>query len=816
MKLENVTLEMSLKPFWNPDRENCRNICRELFRQWEPLCRHADQVSVQLWIGDGSEILDYRGVPEDTFDWGRYIGCVNLKPSKEQRAKDPNGLFLQTQSRLYRDNPPAFNYRFLKDLVAMLKESGKARLGKTILVGGTFDPGPEFALSSFKYARHPEICSATFCGGRNDVVSCTALLKSDTRVYAGFSGGIPDGTPFGHFLGRQTWHFLSDLDMDFIWFSNGFGFGNSPWGYDGFLFDGKAYAPEKAVWVKTQMLDFWTRFHDACPDYPVYVRGTNMTAGIDLASDGVPLQEIYAGGFIRQPPVNSPWAALNMNVGLELAGWMSHIAELPKDSFAFRFYTHDPWWLNSPWLDRYERQPYDIYLPLAISRVAANGGIQTASALNFLTIDDSLGNMPEQVPNEVTPPLLECLSSAPDEAGPLVWVYPFNEYHEWIKPTAGRIAEVMMGDLLIVDAINRGFPLNTVISTTSLVANAKRNPSGLSGRILVSPVPEADSEWEKALFNHAEAGGAAIVYGPLRQASARFRDVLGVGFAPPFEGDARMELAESWADGVETFNAQWNFEHLALIAGGGMEETGGTQVLARAWQGGEQRSYALEANLGKGRLLWLRGTPSKGYALVRPHHMREWPRKLPLETERFYPERMFTALLDRCGWRFAFHRSDPTFQEPVVALSRHRNGFYYSGLNHHTFVEHELQAPFGAPILTGAETRLAGGSSFYRFPRSWRHECRIFVRQNAESTVFCRERNSVIYGATRWLKIGGLIDAELVIFPESGAGQRLGVLPNPLAPYINGDYARLCEVEEQGWRYFQTVEKITGTVLIYW
>ena len=30
---------------------------------------------------------------------------------------------------------------------------------------------------------------------------------------------------------------------------------------------------------------------------------------------------------------NSPWAALNGDFGLELIGWMSHIAELPGDPF---------------------------------------------------------------------------------------------------------------------------------------------------------------------------------------------------------------------------------------------------------------------------------------------------------------------------------------------------------------------------------------------------------------------------------------------------------------------------------------------------
>ena len=31
-----------------------------------------------LWAGDGSEILDYSGNRNDTFEWCRFIGTANL------------------------------------------------------------------------------------------------------------------------------------------------------------------------------------------------------------------------------------------------------------------------------------------------------------------------------------------------------------------------------------------------------------------------------------------------------------------------------------------------------------------------------------------------------------------------------------------------------------------------------------------------------------------------------------------------------------------------------------------------------------------
>ena len=117
---------------------------------------------------------------------------------------------------------------------------------------------------------------------------------------------------------------------------------------------------------------FWKSFRDECT-YPVRVRGTNVSTAIDLATDGVPYDKLYSSGFNITAPPNSPWAAMDGDFGLELAGWMSHIAELPGDGFPFRFYTHDPWWMNSPWIDRYQRMPHDLYMPLSVGRLNEKG-----------------------------------------------------------------------------------------------------------------------------------------------------------------------------------------------------------------------------------------------------------------------------------------------------------------------------------------------------------------------------------------------------------------------------------------------------------
>ena len=254
-----VQLEMSLKPFWDSTPQTRDAVCREIFLQWQPLCRHAESISIQFWIGDGSEILEYQGSLDSAFEWGRYHGAANKvwhseAPPQEKSEKDapqkkansdhagvniggetddrdPENRGVHKRSYLYRPEPAVFTFRWLKELVQTLKRIGHEITGKKIFVGTTFDIGPEFAVSRFKYEWHREICGGGALFGAK-FIRCDAKLKGDTRNYVGFPQGIPDGTTMGTFLGRQSRHFLAEFAFDFIWFSNGFGFALEPVGFD--------------------------------------------------------------------------------------------------------------------------------------------------------------------------------------------------------------------------------------------------------------------------------------------------------------------------------------------------------------------------------------------------------------------------------------------------------------------------------------------------------------------------------------------------------------------------------------------------------
>ena len=499
-----VNIEMSLKPFKKTDDEYIRKVCRNMFEQWRPLLKNRETVSVMLWTADGSEILDYAGNMEDEFEWSCYIGTANNPLISDEDDPDRS---LHERKHYYTENPPVMTYGILNKIVSTIKEEGKKAFPNAVIrVGETFDIGPEFARSDFKYNRHPEISS----GSRLDkfgFVDATALLNADSRPYAAYPDGIPQDTLFGRFLGKQANVFLKDMGFDYLWLSNGLGFSSEPWSVTGKVFDGKNFYPEKLEKTRRDVFEFWRVFREECPDFPIETRGTNNSVGIDYATDGVPLYDIYNGGFNITPPPNSPWAALNDNFGLEIMGHMTRICELPADGFMFRYYIHDPWWINSPWYDRYNGNPHDIYLPMAITRIDGDGKVQSADILNILSIDNSYGDMPDNCVNEPLPHLLKAEKDIADGIAPLVWVYPMREFTT--SHTEEALYEMYYGDRYISEAINNGFPLNCVVSTDNFL----KTPLDIYKKsILISPVPQTKEVADK-LSEFENAGGNVIYYG---------------------------------------------------------------------------------------------------------------------------------------------------------------------------------------------------------------------------------------------------------------------------------------------------------------
>ncbi len=530
---KNVTLEISLKPFKQTDKAFIRKVCAGVFEQWRPLLKNREVISIMMWVGDGSEILDYAGDLNAPFEWCQFMGTANL-PYQDQDT--PLETSLHERKVDYIKNPTKMTYGILKTIISCFKEEGnKAFPDATIRVGETFDIGPEFAVSDFKYNRHKE-CLGASAVDRLGFVDATATLNADNFHYAAYPNGIPQGTPFGTFLGMQSNCFLKDMGFDYLWLSNGLGFSADPWKKTGKIFDGETYYPEKLQATKEKVFAFWKLFRDAC-DIPLETRGTNNSVGIDYASDGVPLYDIYNADLNITAPPNSPWAALNDDFGLEIMGHMTRICELPNESFPFRYYLHDPWWVNSPWYDRYDGMPYDIYLPMAISRITKEGTIETANKFNILSIDNSYGDMPDCCVNEPLPHILKAEKDAPDSIAPLVWVYPMREFTT--AEDENLLKEMNEGDRFLSAAINNGFPLCCVTSTDSFL---NHDTDLYKNSTLITPVPLNSAVAEK-LAEFGNKGIGVILYGTAQklEAVSNFKNLIKVDVS-----DAPSALQQAW------------------------------------------------------------------------------------------------------------------------------------------------------------------------------------------------------------------------------------------------------------------------------
>lgn len=814
--MQSLTFEISLKPFWNLDDEGTRQVCAAAFRQWDALARQASEISILLWAADGSEILEYAGDLDAEMEWARYLG--NSNPHNEV-PNDPEKKSLHSRNYLYRADTQPITYRRLAAIVRAWREvaaTAPATAGKKLSIGLPFDPGGEFAPSEFKYKRHREICLANTMG-KASFVCCYGILDSDTRRYAGFPQGIPQDTGIGTFLGRQFRHLAHDLGFDFLWLSNGFGFGMETWHTIGPLFDAEAFHPGRAPELRDRILGFWRDLRQELPSFiGIRTRGTNLGTATDLASDATPLRELYEGGFDFDPPPNSPWAALNGDFGIELAGYMTRVAELPPGrGFVFRYYIHDPWWFNTPWLDRYEGQPHDIYLPLSVGRIDASGRVDGARTLNLITLDDSYGRMPDVVPNQATPHLLRAWEGRPDSAGPLVWLYPFDEIHDAMFGAVPAPERLFHTDWFVREAINDGLPLNTVISTRAFAALGEaRARKVLGGRILVTPTP-FDEAGEQRLLAWVEGGGSLIMYGSL-DAAPTLRAILGLLSAAPLAGDMMVDTSPDPLDVDESDTARpATFNHNPIMSGGALSEAAAsseTEIIASCTEStanGERRVLAVHHNMTSGgQIGWLRGPLPlrmiKGIQLP--------VADAPASTFAF--AELVRQMLTRQGWHISFRASTPDQRHPVLSLHRHTNAWIFSGYMPDTTVELVLRTPFGAPLLLGTETRLRDGQASFRLPRAWRHECRVFIEQ-ADGVVGCIERHPAQIGVIRRLLMNGLKDATIRFFPPPGAGPVHAYL-NIQWPNISGETIPLRQHETPHGRMLETTLPATGSILLSW
>lgn len=798
---KSVTLEMSLKPFKKTDEAYMTGVIERAFSQWHILTDGVEEVSVLLWISDGSEILEWNGDYDTEIEWGHYIGGANNTKGWNKEI-DPDRVSLHSRYYEYLEARPTFTYGTVKRIVELIKEIGnRTNSGKNVRVGATFDPGPEFAKSKFKYENHRECCRGGAIGAKSFVCSYSTLHADDFH-YAGFPDGIPEGLDFGTFLGRQSQHFLSDMGFDYLWLSNGFGFGTEPWSAIGAIFDGEKFNASGFEEIKKNVLNFWTLFRKECPDYRIEARGTNFSVGIDLATDGVPLKAIYESNFNLLPPPNSPWAAIDSNFGLELVGYMSRIAEIPDDRYLFRYYVHDPWWANSPWNDRYEGLPHDIYLPMAVCRLDDTGKAMLPSNINILSIDNSWGDMPDFCAYEPSIYIKKALRYAPDSAPPVLWVYPFSEYHN--RKDERGINEMFFEDWFMIGALNHGFPVSGVISTDGFYKSYNTDKSIYDRSVIVSVIPDAGSEYETALIKFIGDGGKVIFYGSADRASDAIRDIINVTVEGEDSAGEMTVMTVSEFDTIIDGEKSDKIIHRTVTSGRGYNtkiKDERCDVKAIAYADGKACAVASD------KIAWVGGTCSAAFLggnLFTPDNEKEY----------FSGESLMRYALSHLGYDIEFEKQTADSKEPVIMLSRHDNAVMVSVCAADTTVKTRMKFPLGAPLLCGREAKITSdGYAEYVFNKADFAECRVFIEQE-EGVVGCHEIAPGSWYMERRIKLSGLKNATVRFIAPEHCKNNIDAIANSQVDFYQvGTPFESGYGEKNGEVYFEA-RNLTGELIL--
>lgn len=797
-RLERVGLEMSLKPFSDWQHTTLETTIGRVFDDWSALIERAESVAVLLWVADGSEILEWDGDQDRECAWAHSVGFSNV-------AADPYGHNVTAERAAvpYRSNVPSLTYRDLRRVVAALKDVGRRITGKPITVGATFDAGPEFAESEFKYRRHPEIVALGEDAGIGKLirmVDAGAVLDPDDRSYAAFPAGIPAGTSFGAFLGGQAEKFLAAMDFDYLWMSNGFGFSAYSWTPFGSIFDGNSFDAGNGPAAAQRMLGFWRDFADAC-SFPVEVRGTNFPVGIDLGSDAVPADRIYRAMRFRNPPPNSPWGPLNNDFGIEMAGYLSRIAVLPSDGFLFRFYLNDPWFWQNPWRDFYHREPFDIRMPLSVCRIDATGRVQTARDVQLLSVDTESGDLDQRTSQEVAAHIGRALDQAPDEAGPLVWLYPFEEYHGDVDDRPEAFGAAYFEDSLIAGAITSGLPLNTVVPTGNLPAALVAGT--LANRIVVAPTRALTDETVAALV---AAGVPFLAYGALARAGRRLASILQLDETGPLAGDLELRT-ECAPDRIQQGSAVTALRHDPALSGGPITEVlrrhaSSARVVAAVSSGDQRRAYAVASTGGTAGIVWIRGSAVAERTAL-DHNGLLTP--VPVDPRRqVEPAALLRRMLPLLGYEFGFSRCTASSPTAVQSVHTQDNARWVSGYLPDTTTRASFRFPEGAPMFTQQNCWYNGRSAEYQLGRCYHHEARLFVDQRVSGLLSCREIPPFPYGMRRALQLSGLTKARVLVRIPPGSDATFVVNSQPAAAQPTDRTAEY------------VLENVTGTLAVTW
>jgi len=824
---QRVCLETSLKPFLKLDDESIAATCTRLWRNWDRLVERAGEVLVLLWVGDGSEILQWQGDWDAPVPHAESIGFCNY--DTPGAFPPENRHYRVNRAVPYLDNPPTITFGDLKRIIAALRRTARETIGRDILIGATIDPGPEFVHNDWKFGKHPEILIPdlqTRMPCMMHFLTHQSTLQPDGEVYAGFPDGLNEPTSFGTFLGRQFAALRRDLGYDYIWLSNGFGYTHFPWTFQGEVFDGQSFDGDRANSEMEKAAAFWMDFRREAPDAEVQVRGTNFSVGMDIAANGVSHVDIAAAGRLERPPCNPPWGSRAL--GLEMVSYLSRISKTPGSALPFRYYLNDPWFVSTPWYDYYNREPFDIYVPMSAARLNDQGGVETPTDLSLLTIDTEKGELLSDQATEVIPHLLRAMETRADAAGPVVWIYPFDEYHAILKSNRDRLPVVFAHDWFACAMVNAGMPLNTVCSSDAFAALAEAGR--LPDAVFVAPAPAAGWAYADALLAHARSGGKALLYGPMDDVSRELLDALDLTLTEPLEGDFEMDcrvildrfaelpcaptedafLASIGMDGdpgATAATASRPLRHRAVVSGGGLRAVADPTddgVRITATQHGQTRAYAVvrsPAEWNGGQLAWIRGSVCFDPApkTIEPRFDPPWQFLRPDD----WPRRLLAEL----GLDIVQDRRSEAAKPANVFVKRYDGAWFFTGHKPDTSVRFWVRTPDGAPCYMETEMPIVNGYAGECFGKTFHNEVRAFVRMR--DGVVKTKAMPVPVGRRQHFSLAGLVNADVTIYPKPDA---LSTGSLDLQPIIAGDTP--VPYEADAVRGAARVRDFTGTLYV--
>ncbi len=153
-------------------------------------------------------------------------------------------------------------------------------------------------------------------------------------------------------------------------------------------------------------------------------------------------------------------------------------------------------------------------------------------------------------------------------------------------------------------------------------------------------------------------------------------------------------------------------------------------------------------------------------------------------------------------------------KNPVITISRSKNGFFFSGYQPNTTVKDLFKFPQGAPLLLGLDTQLDAGQSAYTMPTAWSRECRVFVEQES-GLVGCKEMHSGEVNISRRMEINGLKDAKVRIYPPTD------ITEDQFHAYVNAQYpwrkgAIAFKKGDPSFGFHYEIEEVNGTLVVSW